>query len=112
MSVTENNEEAGSTLEIPKAAQKYAGLLGNLPDIDGSFPIKSYWELTDLYGPIVELNILGQRVVLVNNYELINDVSDDDRFEKVVQGPLMHVRDQLGDGLFTAHNNEPVRRSN
>lgn len=112
MSAAETNGASERALEIPKAPQKYGGLLGNLPDIDGSFVAKSYWELTDLYGPIVELNLLGQRVILLNNYELINDVTDDERFEKVVHGPLVYVRDQLGDGLFTAYGEEVVRGFN
>lgn len=103
-----NNGEETKSLPIPQVPMKYGGLLGNLPDIDGSFPARSYWELTDLYGPIIELNLGGNRVVLLNNYELINDVADDDRFEKVVFGPLVHVRDQLGDGLFTSYNDEVV----
>lgn len=108
MSTNHTQSQEEQNFEIPKAPQKYGGLLGNMPDVDGSFQVKSFWELTDLYGPIVELNLGGQRVALLNNYELINDAVDDDRFEKVVQGPLIHVRNFLGDGLFTAFGEEPV----
>lgn len=108
MSIEQNKEKEEQTLEIPKVPQKYGGLLGNIPDVDGSFMVQSFWDLLDLYGPICELNLLGEQVVLLNNYELINDSADDDRFEKVVAGPLLHVRDQIGDGLFTAFNDEKV----
>jgi cytochrome P450/NADPH-cytochrome P450 reductase len=44
---------------------------------------------------------IGQRQIVLNSYELLNEVSDDTRFKKVVAGSLNEVRRAAGDGLFT-----------
>lgn len=108
MSTEQNNTEEQQTLPIPAVPKKYLGILGNVPDLDGSFILKSWWELADLYGPIYSLDLFGETFVVLHNYELINDSADDDRFEKTISGPLVFVRDSIGDGLFTAYNDEKV----
>jgi cytochrome P450/NADPH-cytochrome P450 reductase len=37
---------------------------------------------------------------------LAEDLVDEARFEKVLDGPFLHIRDFAGDGLFTAHSHE------
>lgn len=108
MSAEQDNTEQQQSLPIPAVPKKYGGILGNVPDLDGSFILKSWWELADLYGDIYSLDIFGEKFVVLHNYELINDSADDDRFEKTISGPLVYVRDQIGDGLFTAYNDEKV----
>lgn len=103
----EHNDDPG--LEIPQVPMKYGGIFGNVPDLDSSFIIKSYWDLAALYGPICKLDVRGSTVVLLNNYELINATVDDDLFEKSVAANLVTVRDAVGDGLFTAYNHEQAR---
>lgn len=44
--------------------------------------------------------------VFVGNASLAEDLVDETRFEKVLDGPLVHIRDFAGDGLFTAHSDE------
>jgi cytochrome P450/NADPH-cytochrome P450 reductase len=44
---------------------------------------------------------IGRRQIVLNSYELLNEVSDDTRFKKVVAGSLNEVRRATGDGLFT-----------
>jgi cytochrome P450/NADPH-cytochrome P450 reductase len=44
---------------------------------------------------------IGRRQIVLNSYELLNEVSDDTRFKKVVAGSLNEVRRAAGDGLFT-----------
>lgn len=102
------NESQQPTLEIPQVPKKYFGIFGNVPDVDGSFPAKSFWHLADLYGPIYQIDLLGHQNVVVSNYELIKDTLDDDYYEKVVDGALETVRDSIGDGLFTAYSDEKV----
>jgi len=92
-------------IPIPQPPDHYFRLLGNLPDIDPEFPMRSLWHLADLYGPIVKLKI-GQPVVLLSNQEFINEMCDQDRFEKKPNVVLMEVRALLGDGLFTAKPGE------
>jgi len=92
-------------LPIPQPPTKF--LLGNLKDIDPlNFP-GSLWRLHDIYGPIFKLNLAGRTTVVIGSYDLVNEVSDPNRFEKKVDGNLKQVRMLLEDGLFTAYNDEP-----
>jgi cytochrome P450 / NADPH-cytochrome P450 reductase len=50
----------------------------------------------------------GRTPIFVGNADLAEDLVDEARFEKVLDGPLLHIRDFAGDGLFTAHADEPV----
>jgi cytochrome P450/NADPH-cytochrome P450 reductase len=49
----------------------------------------------------------GRTPLFVGNAALAEDLVDEARFEKVLDGPLLHIRDFAGDGLFTAHADEP-----
>ena len=48
----------------------------------------------------------GREPIFVGNVSLAKDLCDEARFEKVLDGPLVHIRDFAGDGLFTAHGYE------
>lgn len=104
------NESEQPALEIPQVPKKYFGILGNVPDVDGSFPAKSFWHLADLYGPIYQLDLLGTKNVVVSTHELVKDTFDDECYEKIVDGALVQVRDSIGDGLFTAYSDEKVSK--
>ncbi|KAK4905254.1 hypothetical protein LTR66_017827, partial [Elasticomyces elasticus] len=97
----------GSAIEpIPQVPKKYFGLLGNLPDIEPTFQLKSFWNLSELYGPIFELDFLSRKVIAIANVELAQQVLDDQHFEKVISGALFELRPFVGDGLFTAFSDE------
>ena len=87
--------------EIPQPPQHLFGLLGNLPDIDLSFPNRTFWQFMELYGPIFKLN-LDREVIFVGSQELADEVYDTERFIKVPDIVLIELRALLGDGLFTA----------
>jgi cytochrome P450/NADPH-cytochrome P450 reductase len=82
-------------------------LVGNLLDIDGSIPVQSMMKLAQQYGPIVRLALPGRKVTLVSGYDLVNELCDERRFDKMVHAPLQNVRAFAGDGLFTAWTHEP-----
>ena len=90
---------------IPQPPTYLFGLLGNIPEMDPSFPAKSLWRLNELYGPIVKLQLKND-VILLSSQEYVNEICDEDRFEKVPGTNLLEVRPLLGDGLFTAFPNE------
>ncbi|KAF7976157.1 hypothetical protein HWV62_7475 [Athelia sp. TMB] len=50
---------------------------------------------------------MGHRVLFANSYALQNELSDEKRFKKKIGASLNEVRNLTGDGLFTAHNDEP-----
>jgi len=95
-------------LPIPQVPTHFFGLVGNLPDVDPSFFARSIWRLVDLYGPIFQLDLVNRKMIVISSYELLKDVMDDDRFEKIVAGGLVQVRALARDGLFTAHGDEMV----
>lgn len=68
--------------DIPEPPQQYFGILGHIPDIDPSFPIRSFWNMMALYGPIFKVNLGAPRVV-VGSQEYVNEVCDQERFKKV-----------------------------
>lgn len=108
MSQAQNGEEEQQIQEIPQVPMKYFGLLGNQPDIDPKFFIKSFWELAAKYGPIFQLNLHGGKLIIISSYKLILETIDEDNYEKIVDGGKAAARDLVGDGLFTAHNHEEV----
>ncbi|KAL8787186.1 MAG: hypothetical protein Q9195_007877 [Heterodermia aff. obscurata] len=96
---------------IPQPPTHAYGFLGNLPDVDPSFAIKSFQHLSELYGPIYQLDFIKKKVIVVSSYELAHEVFDDERFEKFVTGPVLEVRALSKDALFSAYNHEPTNSS-
>ncbi|KAI3594175.1 NADPH-cytochrome P450 reductase [Cupriavidus sp. U2] len=56
---------------------------------------------------IFELDFAGRRVPFVSSVALAAEVCDPARFRKIIGPPLSYLRDMAGDGLFTAHSDEP-----
>lgn len=94
------NVDSSKLEDIPQPPEHLFCLLGNIPDIDPAFPIRSFWNLAELYGPIFKVNIAGPRV-FVGTQELVNEIFDEDRFTKVPSRALVETRALTGDGLFT-----------
>lgn len=65
-----------------------APLVGNLADMNVKFPLDSMINLTDKYGPIFKLNLPGVEFVAVSDWSMVNEVCDDSRFRKSIQGEL------------------------
>lgn len=82
-------------------------VVGNLFDLDTDKPVQSMMELARQWGPIFEMTLPGRKQILVSSAELVNELSDERRFDKLVWAPLRNVRSFAGDGLFTAWTSEP-----
>ncbi|XXY46158.1 cytochrome P450 [Sorangium sp. So ce269] len=82
-------------------------VIGNITQIDGDAFVQSMMRLAREYGPIYALEFFSRRFVVVSSHELVNELCDEKRFDKLVDPPIEGVRDFLGDGLFTAHTDEP-----
>ncbi|HTJ06007.1 MAG TPA: cytochrome P450 [Caldimonas sp.] len=93
------------TIPIPKP--RGDPLIGNLRAIDGDAPIQSFMRMAKMLGPIFQLDVLGNPVVFLGSQALVDEVSDESRFDKRVAGALRNIRDFAGDGLFTARTDEP-----
>ncbi|KAJ0372993.1 hypothetical protein COL26b_008870 [Colletotrichum chrysophilum] len=77
---------AAKTVEIPEPPR--VPLLGNVTDIDMEYPLGSFLHLANKYGPIYRVDILGQKLVWVNTHALVNEICDDKRFKKSIEGDL------------------------
>ncbi|GCE49663.1 cytochrome P450/NADPH-cytochrome P450 reductase [Thermosporothrix hazakensis] len=97
--------EKQGTVPIPRPPAK--PFVGNLFDVDGEKPILGMMELARKYGPIFQLEVPGRSPVIVSGFELVDELSDEKRFDKKLSAPLRNVREFGGDGLFTAMTQEP-----
>lgn len=78
-------------------------IIGNLSDIDAQNPIQSLTNLTKQYGPIWKFQIAGAERVVIGSQALMNEICDEERFQKIVIAALEQVRNGVHDGLFTAY---------
>ena len=81
--------------------------VGNMLSIDSRAPTQHLARLAKELGPIFWLDMMGVPLVIVSGAELVEELSDTTRFDKVVRGPLRRIRALAGDGLFTADTKEP-----
>ncbi len=82
-------------------------VVGNMLSLDANAPIQHMMRLAKELGPIYWLDMMGAPLVVVSGADLVDEISDEKRFDKSVRGSLRRVRAVGGDGLFTAHTNEP-----
>jgi cytochrome P450 / NADPH-cytochrome P450 reductase len=85
---------------------KTYGPLGNLPQLDLEHPTQSIVKLAYEYGPIFKMKFPAGTGIFISSAELAADVSDESRFDKLVNAPLQKVRAFSGDGLFTSWTKE------
>src|SRR6195256_6235730 len=90
---------------IPRPPTK--PVVGNMLSLDSSAPVQNLARLAKELGPIFWLDMMGAPLVVVSGHDLVDELSDEKRFDKAVKGSLRRVRAVAGDGLFTAHTNEP-----
>ncbi|KAK1975552.1 LOW QUALITY PROTEIN: cytochrome P450 [Colletotrichum cereale] len=98
--------ESSAEKIIPIPGPKPLPILGNILDIDLVSPLDSLIGLVGKYGPIFSLTFAGKREITISSRELVNELSDETRFCKIVTSGVETMRAAAGDGLFTAqHNN-------
>src|ERR1700745_2868428 len=90
---------------IPRPPTK--PVVGNMLSLNSSAPVQDLTRLAKELGPIFWLDMMGAALVVVSGHDLVDELSDEKRFDKVVRGPLRRVRAIAGDGLFTADTVEP-----
>ena len=84
-------------------------VIGNLLDIDSAGPMEGFVRMAAEYGPIFKLAIPGGTRVFVSGPDLVDEVCDDSRFDKLVGGGLASLRESgAGAGLFTADTDDPL----
>src|SRR5436305_9509970 len=90
---------------IPRPPTK--PVVGNMLSLDATAPVQHLARLAKELGPIFWLDMMGAPIVIVSGHDLVDELSDEKRFDKAVRGPLRRVRTVAGDGLFTADTTEP-----
>jgi cytochrome P450 / NADPH-cytochrome P450 reductase len=90
---------------IPNPPKK--PILGNMLDVSASAPVQNLVALARELGPIYQLDMMGKPITVVSGFSLVDELSDESRFDKSVRGALHRVRTISGDGLFTAYTTEP-----
>jgi cytochrome P450/NADPH-cytochrome P450 reductase len=90
---------------IPRPPTK--PVVGNMLSLDSSAPVQNLTRLAKELGPIFWLDMMGAPLVIASGHDLVDELSDETRFDKAVRGPLRRVRAVGGDGLFTADTTEP-----
>src|ERR1700758_95812 len=90
---------------IPQPTTK--PVVGNMLSLDSAAPVQNLTRLAKELGPIFWLDMMGAPIVVVSGHDLVDELSDEKRFDKVVRGALRRVRAVGGDGLFTADTTEP-----
>src|SRR3981189_3302023 len=82
-------------------------VVGNMLSVDSSAPIQHMTRMARELGPVFWRDMMGTPFVVVSGHDWVDELSDEKRFDKAVKGSLRRVRAVAGDGLFTAHTNEP-----
>src|SRR3978361_2120502 len=82
-------------------------VVGNMLSLDANAPVQHLVRLTKELGPIFWLDMMGAPLVIVSGHDLIEELSDEKRFDKAVRGTRGRARAVGGAGLFTANKSAP-----
>ena len=83
-------------------------VLGNLFDVKAAeTPIQALMKLARQYGPIFQLHVGPVHLIVVSGFDLVDELCDDERFDKMLGRALLNRRAVAGDGLFTSWTHEP-----
>ncbi|MED5371375.1 MAG: cytochrome P450 [Myxococcota bacterium] len=91
----------------PRPQPPTTPLLGNVPVVGTSTPVQGLMKLAAEYGPVMHIDFAGRPVLFLSGHQVVSEVCDLGRFDKQLSGPLQQIRSFAGDGLFTAHTQEP-----
>ncbi|KAK7967346.1 uncharacterized protein PG986_001623 [Apiospora aurea] len=67
-------------------------ILGNIFDVDSSNTWASLKKLSEKYGEIFQIKVLGHSIVFVAGAALAEELCDEKRFRKYVGGPIVEIR--------------------
>lgn len=86
-------------------------IVGNALDIDAENPIETFLDMARDYGPIFKISVPTGTRIFVSGPDLVEEVCDDARFDKMVGGGLANLRrGPTGNGLFTSDTDDPLWR--
>lgn len=97
------NDWSGQTFPHPPGRRP---IVGDLLGADAQAPLQSTMRRAQGLGPVFELHIFDQKFVFVTGAELAAELADESRFVKSLSPALVALREFVGQGLFTAYNDE------
>lgn len=90
---------------IPQPPKR--AIMGNLADLQiAPTPMESMVKLAEQYGPIFQLEIGGNKTIVVSSFELAKELFDTKRFDKGIGPGLKQVRNFNSEGLFSSYTQE------
>ena len=81
-------------------------LVGNVLDVNPNNTWGSLKKLSEQYGEIFKITVLGHTIVFAAGAALAEELCDEKRFRKYVGGPVEEIRYAVHDALFTAYDHE------
>ncbi len=81
-------------------------VVGNLLQLPRDGAAMYLTGLAPRYKGLFSIDFAGRKAVFASSPQIVEELSDETRFRKVVVPPLSHVRALAGDGLFTARSEE------
>jgi unspecific monooxygenase len=81
-------------------------VVGDVVGVDRARPLQSTMDRVQGLGPLVEMQVFGQKFVFVTGAALAAELCDETRFHKGLSPALEALREFAGDGLFTARDDE------
>lgn len=108
-SLSSSSPEPMSAPTVPQPIPRDPGwpIVGNLLQITPGALGQHLLARSRHHDGIFELDFAGRRVPFVTSVALASELCDTTRFRKQIGPPLSYLRDMAGDGLFTAHSDEP-----
>ena len=83
-------------------------VLGNLFDLRGAAtPTQALMKLARQYGPIFRFHVGPRRLTVISGFDLVDELCDEERFDKMLGPGQINGRAVVGDGLFTSWTQEP-----
>src|SRR4051812_49896879 len=77
-------------------------VVGNMLSLDSAAPVQHLTRLAKELGPIFWLDMMGSPIVVVSGHDLVDELSDEKRFDKTVRGALRRARAAGCDSVLTA----------
>lgn len=94
------------TSNIPHPAHRLP-LIGDVVGVNPRKPVRSAYRAGLRIGPIFHRKIFGFDWVFVGGADLVAELNDEGKFAKYTGMHIEGLREIVGDGLFTARNDEP-----
>lgn len=100
-------QQAAPARSIPIPAPSGLPLVGNLLQLPRGQLTQHLMGIAGDFDGLFEIDFAGYRAAFASSAELSAELCNEKRFRKIIGPPLSILRAVAGDGLFTAHGDEP-----